>query len=291
MIVKEVLDKSVLFLKNKGLESPRLDAELLISFALKLDRMGLYLKFDRPLSEEETTLCRNLILERSKGVPVAYLVGSKGFYGYDFKVNKAVLVPRPETELLVEYVLEWIKEKNISAPQILDLGSGSGCISISLAAELIKAKNKPQKVISLDISEEAIEVARENSEIILKENSECVQFLKADGSTYKTTEMFDIIVSNPPYIDVADPQVQKSVRDYEPHLALFASDNGFKYIREWSRLGTENLKPQGLLIFEIGCLQGDKALEFFNHSQAFHTVEILKDFSGLDRFIKVVRNG
>lgn len=291
MILKEVLDKSVLFLKNKGLESPRLDAEILISFALKIDRMGVYLKFDKPLLEDELVTCRKLILERSKGIPVAYLIGQKGFYGYDFFVNNSVLVPRPETELLVEYVLEWIKTKNILNSKILDLGSGSGCIPIAIAAELIKKSNKPNSITSVDVSKEALAVAKKNAQDILKENCEIIQFINADAFIYQTDELFDIIVSNPPYISESDTQVQKSVRDFEPHLALFAPEEGFKCIQDWARFGVHNLKPNGLLIFEIGCLQGDKALQFFNQIQAFHSIEIIKDYSGLDRFIKAVRNG
>lgn len=291
MVVKEVLDKSVLFLKNKGLESPRLDAELLISFGLKIERIELYLKFDKPITNEETEICRNLIVERAKGVPVAYLVGKKGFYKHDFSVNSHVLIPRPETELLVEYVLTWIKEKEIKNPKILELGSGSGCISISLMDELLKQKNIPSKLISIDVSKEAIEVSKKNANEILKDKANEIQFLQANAFEFYTEETFDFIISNPPYIEVSDKEVQESVKKFEPHLALFAEQDGLKCIFNWSRFGIQNLNAKGLLIFEIGCKQGPKVLHFFEQTQKFNSVEILKDYSGFDRFVKAVRNG
>ena len=141
MKLKEVLDKSIQFFKDKKFESARLDAELLISHALKLERMQLYLKFDSPLTEKEVSDCREVVRRRSQGEPVAYITEEKGFYGLTFKVGPGVLIPRPETELLVEQALEFIKQNKLEAPKILDLGAGTGCIGFSIL------KNIPQATL------------------------------------------------------------------------------------------------------------------------------------------------
>ena len=140
MKLNEVLNKSIQFFKDKKIESARLDAELLISHGLKIDRMSLYLKFDQPLTEIEISSCRELIRRRSLGEPVAYIVQEKGFYGLSFFVEHGVLVPRPETETIVDEVLAFVKKEKIENPKILDLGAGSGCIGLSILKNISTAK-------------------------------------------------------------------------------------------------------------------------------------------------------
>lgn len=290
MLVKEVLEKSNQFLKNKGIESSRLDAELIISHILKMERISLYLKFDQPLGEEEINQCRQKIMERGRGVPVAYLLNKKYFYNYEFFVDNRVLIPRPETELLVEQVLIWVREHKKVELRFLDLGCGSGCISVVLIAELKKMGLAKLKGVAVDISEDAIDVAKINSYKILESNFD-LEFIQSDAANFATDQLFDLIVANPPYIDFNDPNIQKTVKDFEPHLALFANDKGFACIKSWVKVAAKFAKSGGLLIFEIGHEQGLEAQKIFSDTGAFSSVELIKDFSGFNRFIKAVRNG
>jgi release factor glutamine methyltransferase len=302
MLIKEVVEKSNQFLKSKGIESSRLDAELIIADVLKMERIALYLKYDQPLSDDEINICRQKILERSKGVPVAYLLNKKFFYNYEFFVNNNVLIPRPETELLVEETLNWIKQSELEEVSILDLGCGSGCISISLIAEMQKLKIKCGKIIAVDISPAAIEVSKINAKRILIDrlkSSEAsanpselpITFEVQDAATFKSDYCFDVIVANPPYIAESDANIQKSVKDFEPSLALFAKDRGLLCIKEWALTVKRLLKPKGFVIFEIGYNQGPEVEQIFRDSGAYSSVELINDYSGLNRFVKAVRNG
>lgn len=152
MLLKEVLTKSIQFFKDKKIESARLDAELLISHALKIDRISLYVKYEQPLNEAEVQICREYVRRRSLGESVAYIIEEKGFFGEVFKVLPGVLVPRPETEHLVEEVLKFIEKNKIENPRILDLGAGSGCIGLSILKQVPSAT-----LVSVDVSEIAIQ--------------------------------------------------------------------------------------------------------------------------------------
>ncbi len=284
MQLNDVLNKSIQFFKDKKIESARLDAELLISHALKIDRMSLYLKFDQPLSEIEITACREFVRRRSLGEPVAYIVQEKGFYGLNFFVEKGVLVPRPETEIIIDEVLDFVKKEKIEAPTILDLGTGTGCIGFSILKNIPAAQ-----LIAVEKSELAQNIFLKNAQALnlndrvtlIKSDVESVDFLKL--------EKFDCIVSNPPYIDVNDFRVQKSVRDFEPEMALFANDRGFSLLKSWSELAKHNLTDGGLMMFEIGLDQGAEMQIHFQNLNAFKNISVVKDLSGLDRFIKAVR--
>ena len=284
MKLNEVLTKSIQFFKDKKIDTARLDAELLISHALKIDRMGLYLKYDQPLTDAEVSECREMIRRRSLGEPVAYIVQEKGFYGLNFFVEKGVLVPRPETEMIVDEVLHFLKSNPIQNPRILDLGTGSGCIGLSIS------KNHPEAtLVAVDQSETSRKIFLKNAEA-LNLTDRC-QFISADidALDFSNLDLFDFIVSNPPYIDVADQRVQKSVRDFEPETALFAPDRGFALLKSWSKKTTPLLKDKSLMIFEMGMDQGSEMLAYFQTLGAFNKVSVLKDLSGLDRFIKAVR--
>ncbi len=284
MKLNEVLTKSIQFFKDKKIDTARLDAELLISHALKIDRMGLYLKYDQPLTNVEVSDCREMIRRRSLGEPVAYIVQEKGFYGLNFFVEKGILVPRPETEMIVDEVLLFIKSNPIPNPRILDLGTGSGCIGLSIL------KNHPEAtLIAIDKSETSHKIFSKNAEA-LGLTHRC-QFISADidALDFSNLGLFDFIVSNPPYIDVADLRVQKSVRDFEPEAALFAADRGFSLLKSWSKKSVPHLKDKSLMMFEMGMDQGSEMLAHFQTLGAFNKVSVLKDLSGLDRFIKAVR--
>lgn len=284
MLIKEVLSKSVEFLRNKTPDSPRLDAELLISWALGISRVDLYMKYDCPLKEEEISRCREVIARRGKGEPVAYIKGERDFYGRTFKVNSSVLIPRPETEEIIESALAWLKTEAIENPQILDLGTGSGILGITLAVEIPQAQ-----VTMVDISNEALGVAQVNT-TNFSVQGRC-ELLNGDAATINLSKKYDLVVANPPYIKNGDPLVAKAVFTYEPHQALYSGPTGLEFIESWLNHLIKNLKDKSLVLFEIGADQGQSAKDIFTSSQVFATVDVLKDLSGYDRIIRAVKNG
>lgn len=274
MKIQEVLDKTTRFFKEKNFESARLDAELLISSALEIRRIDLYLKFDQPLAEPELEKCRGMVKRRATGEPVAYILGRKEFFGIEFLVDSRVLIPRPETELMVEFSHEWIK--NLKSPTIADLGCGSGCISLSLLK-----KNPTATAQLVDASEEALQVARENAHLL--QVQERCEFIFQRAQVAILTPV-DLVVANPPYIGADDAQVEEHVRIFEPHLALFANQSGFQEIYDWTAKSLDLLKEGGRVIFEIGMTQAQQTMNRFREV-GFSEVQLHRDLSGLDRFI------
>lgn len=288
MIIQEVLNKTIQFFKDKKFDTARLDAEILISEALGLQRIDLYTQFTKPMSEAEVTKCRDFVKRRTSGEPVSYIIGKKSFYKHDFFVNQNVLIPRPETEHIIEEVIKFFtdKEKELS---ILDIGTGSGILACSLAFEYPNSKVK-----AIDKSVGAIEVARINSEKL--NLNQKIEIIHQDASEDKILEIlsndqFDMIVSNPPYISQNDPDIEINVKKFEPESALFAEGVGMFFISDWAQKFSKKLKPQGLMIFEIGHKQGLLAMEGFKNLNLFNHIEIVKDLSGKDRFIKGIKNG
>lgn len=284
MKLKDVLDKSIQFFKDKKFDSPRLDAELLIASALKMERMQLYLKYESPLSEKEVSDCREFIRRRTHGEPVAYITEEKGFYGHIFKVGPGVLIPRPETEDIVEVTTTFLKSNNIVNPRILDLGAGTGCIGFSILksnpeATLVSVEKSPQAFKYLEVNCENLKLS-DRVELILKD----INDLKANELI-----MFDVIVANPPYISINDPEIEVGVKKFEPAEALFAENNGLELLKFWSTQFAKNLKSPGLMQFEMGYLQGLTMQNHLESLQIFSKVSIVKDLSGLDRIIKGVR--
>lgn len=279
MILKEIVERTTKFFKEKNIESARLDSELLISSALGLRRIDLYLKFEQPLKETELDKCRDFVRRRAQGEPVAYILGQKDFYNLTFEVDSRVLIPRPETETLVETVLDWMKEKNLDHYNVLDLGAGSGCIGLTIA------KNESRSQVTLiEASSGAIEVIQKNKEKIgLSENSEIVHARAQDFVIPENH--FDVIVANPPYISSTDTMIQDNVKKYEPAAALFAEENGLKEIIEWSAKFSQALGHPGIMIFEIGMSQGDACKKHFESLNVFDRIYIQKDLAGLDRFV------
>jgi release factor glutamine methyltransferase len=283
MLLKEIFEKSVQFFKDKKIESARLDAELLISHALKMDRLQIYLKYEQPVAEAEVQRCRDNIKRRSQGEPVAYIIGEKGFYGEMFNVGDGVLIPRPETELIVEEALAFIKSKNIEAPQILDLGAGTGCIGFAILKNTAAAT-----LTSVEKSEAAYKYLKQNQEKL--ELTERSRLVLDDVMEFNSeNEKFDIIVANPPYIAENDLQTETNVKKFEPQSALFAADEGFKDLFNWSSKFKSYLKPNGIMLFEMGYQQGAKFKQHCDNFKQFSEVNILKDLSGLDRIVKCVQ--
>lgn len=291
MKLKEILDKTTQFFKDKNIDSPRLDAELLLAHGLKLERMQLYLKFDQPMGEAELTTCRELVRRRVQGEPVAYILGSKYFYGYNFIVNSAVLIPRPETEHIVEAALTWAQDKDM-AFTIVDLGSGSGCIGQTLLKKLPNAK-----LVAVDASDKALEVAKANAEALGV--ADRVQFVNADAANvdqvlatvkdFTGTAEIHILVSNPPYIASDDKDVEENVKKFEPEIALFAPENGLKFLRDWSQKYVPFLSDKAIVLMEMGMTQGPVMKAHFDGLGVFNKVDVIKDLASLDRVIRGIK--
>ena len=282
MKIKEVLDRTIQFFKDKKLDQARLEAEWLVAGGLKLDRVQLYMKYEQELQEQELAKLREFVKRRAGGEPLAYITGTKGFYKLDFKVTPDVLIPRPETETLVEHAIEWAK-KNLKEKEeikILDLGCGSGCIGLTMAYELTNAK-----VHLVDVSEKALAVAKENS-VSLEVDQRCI-FTLGDASELasKIDSQFDLILANPPYISPEDPEVEVNVKKYEPQKALFAA-NGTSLLKAWSKLYASKLSQPGLVMMEMGYKQGSEMQKYFEELNAFDIVQVVKDLSGHDRIIQ-----
>lgn len=235
------------FFSSKGIESARLDAELLLSYVLDLNRVQLYTHFDRPLDTEEQDRYRDLVRRRAALEPVAYILGEKEFYGRNFVVGPSVLVPRPETEHLIDAVLRWAAQRDVA--RIADIGTGSGCIAITLALELSEVS-----VVATDLSADALKVAKENARshgVFDRIEWHCCD-LFPEGA-----RGFDVVASNPPYIAEGDAEVEVSVHVHEPHLALFSGADGLDLIRRLVAAAPGRLEEPGLLAFELGAMQAD----------------------------------
>lgn len=259
---------------QKGVDSPRLSIEWLVADVLQIRRLNLYVQFDRPLSTEELDQIRNFVKRRAKHEPLQYITGSASFYKVEIDVNPAVLIPRSETEELVERVL---LDHDDTAKRVLDIGTGSGCIAIAIA------KERPNwEVHAVDLSEEALSLARTNA---TKNNAE-VHFSRGDLFKLSATlpEKWDIIVSNPPYIDRSEEaSLDPQVLQYEPSMALFCENRELVYahIGDYAK---SHLNTSGKLYLEIHL---EHPIENENtYRYGFTQIEILDDLSGRRRFVK-----
>ncbi len=279
----QLLNETQKYFEKKGIESARLDAEILLAFALKKDRISLYIDSQSLVNDNELSMIREIVKRRAKREPVAYITGYKEFWSVNLKVTRDVLIPRPETELIVEQTLKIIKEKYLDDQKIFaaDIGTGSGAISIALAKELGNVR-----ICSVDISLKALSVAREN--IVLNGFEEKDLLLCAEGfSAFKETEMFDFILSNPPYVAKSDIKgLQSEISIYEPYIALDGGDDGLDFYRNNILCFCSFLKPGGFVLLEIGENQGDFVSDLFIDSNEFGQVNVIKDYSGQDRVIR-----
>lgn len=275
----EMLARAREFLGRKQLPEARLEAELLVAHALGLDRLKLFLSLDRPVTPGEVDRARQGLVRRGKREPVAHLTGTREFYGRPFTVDGRVLVPRPETELLVDLARDRSSALD-HAPRIADIGTGSGCIAITLALEL-----EGSAVRAIDISPEALEVARANAETLGAE----VEFVCGDGPEALGEGPLDLLVSNPPYIAPAEREsLAPEVRDWEPELALFLPANDpDHWLRRLLDTAAQRLQPGGTLLVELGLGQSERALELARE-RGFEA-SVHKDFAGIPRVLDATR--
>ena len=276
--VLESINLSAQYLSQKGIESPRINAELLLANILGCKRLDLYLSFERPLSEAEIQKYREHIKRRGNFEPLQYIVGKVEFYSLELKVNPSVLIPRPESELLVENILDpFPKEEKLI---VLDIGCGSGNIAIALAVNLPQSK-----IVSTDISDEALLIAKENSE---RHNvSGRIKFVKHNilKNDLNNFPMFDIVVSNPPYVSKESfSSLQKEIKDYEPGIAVTDEKDGLTFYREISAKISIKLKEKGKLFFEVAQGQSEEVVEIMAKNN-FKNFGIIKDYQNIDRVI------
>lgn len=284
MTVLEGIQRSTEFLARKGVDSPRLQTELLLAHLLKMPRMRLYLSFERPLAEAEINSFRDLIKRRGQREPLQHIIGSTSFCGLEIKVNPQVLVPRPETELLAERGWTFLNARSLPRPAVLDIGVGSGCLAIALASKCPTAE-----VTAVDISPEALAVAQENA--ARHGVAERIRFLQGDCfGPLATGSSFDLILSNPPYIPTAEiATLQPEVRDYDPHTALDGGADGLDYGRRLAAEAGRFLNQQGRLMMEFGDGQAEPLRRVFEE-QKWVVEATLEDYTHRARIIVVSRS-
>lgn len=262
------------------------EAELLFSQIFNRDRLGLHLSANRALSKEESSLVASVLKRRIAGEPIQYILGRSEFMGLEFKVNPHVLIPRPETEILVEAVLKIVSQYHPASSQlhILDIGTGSGCIAVSLAKLLSGAI-----ITATDISGEAIHIARENA--LLNSVLDRIAFIETNLFNSLSLRQYDIIVSNPPYVRRAEfVELQPEVRQ-EPAIALDAGMDGLDFYRKIVKEAAGYLKKNGFLIMEIGFNQAASVLDIVKSEPVFGIVEVIPDYSNIERVVVLQKKG
>ena len=275
MNYKEVLIKGTKILKLNNIKSFNLDSEILLASSLNLDRTRLLLNLNNKIKKKQKKIFFDLINRRKNNEPIAYILGFKEFWKNKFKINKSALIPRPDTEIVVEETLKEIKKNE--SKQILDIGTGSGCIILSVLNERKKSFG-----YGIDVSKKALNLAKSNAKIQHINNR--IKFLKSDIDNYYYGK-YDLIISNPPYIKLSDLNVlDKDIKCFEPNLALNGGIDGFSKIRKVIKQSSLLIKKKGKLILEIGLNQAIKTEEILKIND-FYINRIVKDFSGVNRCI------
>jgi release factor glutamine methyltransferase len=273
MTVLELLQTTTAYFKKRGVESPRLNAEHLVAQALTRKRIELYLEFERELTEAELAPLRELVRRRGQGEPLQHLLGTVEFAGQRFLCDKRALVPRPETEQLVELLQSKIENPK---SKILDVGTGSGVIALSLAAKFPEAR-----LTATDVSNEALELARENAARLGLTSR--IEFLGGDLFLY-VNHVYDLIVANLPYVAAGDrPTLSREVL-HDPEIALFGGERGDEIVRKLIDGARSHLTPGGLLALELGMGQADELAKFMAEKN-YHDIKTERDYAGVIRFL------
>ncbi|MBS0652056.1 MAG: peptide chain release factor N(5)-glutamine methyltransferase [Verrucomicrobia bacterium] len=274
-ILGDVLKLAAQYLKERNDSNPRRHAEDLLSYVLKEPRLNLYLQFDRPLQEDELSTYRALLKRKATGEPVEYICGELAFFGCSLLVTPDVLIPRPETEVLLEKAADQIKDLSLAGKYAWDICCGSGCIGLGLK------KRFPELSVTLsDLSEQAILVAKENC----KRNQLDVEFLCGDLLSVFQGRKADFVFCNPPYISKKEfDSLDRSVKDFEPALALLGSESGLLFYERLSSELPGHLQSGARVFLEIGTGQGEAVLDIFNAGH-WKAKKVEKDWAGHDRF-------
>jgi release factor glutamine methyltransferase len=282
--VLEAIRKATEFLERKAVESPRLQAELLLAHVLKMPRMKLYLNFERALSEPEQAAYREACRRRGTREPLQHIVGNISFCGIEINCTTSALIPRPETELLAQLAWEFLEQSPALEPVAFDLGTGTGCLPIAIAVHCKRAR-----IVSTDISPAALALAQDNAK-------QCgvadrIEFIESDGFIgLPAARRFHLILSNPPYIPSAEIQtLEPEVRDFDPSLALDGGADGLDFYRRIAREAGAFLNPGGRLMLEFGDGQGPSLQEIFS-GENWVVEAIRQDYSPRDRFLLARRS-
>ncbi|MFM7056693.1 MAG: peptide chain release factor N(5)-glutamine methyltransferase [Planctomycetota bacterium] len=282
--VRRILEWTTGFLRQKGIESPRLESEILLAHARGCPRIRLYTDFNTPLSDTERSTMRELVTRRSRREPIAYLVGHREFYGRTFDVSPAVLIPRPETETLIDAALELIPSD--LPTQLIEVGIGSGCIAVTLA------RQRPHcRLTATDISPAALQVAARNA--TRHEVADRITLLEGNAlqPLLPATTLFDGIVSNPPYVtDGERGQLQPEIDLHEPALALYAGPDGLNVVRSIMTHAPTLLKPGAFIALEVDPQQCPTVLALLKDA-GFHHGRIHQDCAGRDRIVQALFTG
>jgi len=299
--IRDILNWAAEYLKSLNIPSDRLDSEVLLSFILNKDRTYLYTNSEKPILPEEHKKFKELIERRGRREPLSYITGEKEFWSLKFKVSRDTLIPRPETEILVQAVLDIIKYPSppplpigerikVRGIKILDIGTGSGNVAVSIAKE-----SPESHVFTVDKSNSALSVAKENAiihnvagRITFLKGDLCIPFNPPSPPFVKGGKegLFDIIVSNPPYIPTGDIEgLMPEVRDWEPRWALDGGKDGLEIVRKIIKDAPLFLKSKGFLAMEIGFGQSEEVSRIISETDKFHNIKTIKDLSGIERVV------
>jgi release factor glutamine methyltransferase len=281
--VRELLEWTTRYFADRGITTARLDGEVLLAHALATDRIGLYLTYESVVPADTLESYRSLVRRRSKREPVAYITGEKEFYGLPLRVTPDVLVPRPETEILVENVVNRVrKSERGQRCRALDVGTGSGAVAVAVAKELA---SEDAAVVATDISEAALAVARWNAE--RNGVASRVEFRHGDLlSVVQSGETFTAVLSNLPYIPTCDfGSLEPEVAEFEPRLALDGGEDGLELIRALVDAVPTIVRPNGWLALEIGVGQAERVVDRIRQTAAFKEPTVIRDYSGVERVV------
>jgi len=279
----EILQMCTDYLSKKGVENARLNAELLIGHVLHLNRVQLYLNFEKPVTAEELEQVRNLLKRRANHEPIQYILEATEFYSLKLKLNRHTLIPRPETEILIDTALDHCTKFGMEKEtiQILDIGTGSGNIAIALAKNIERVH-----VTAIDIQDEALIIAKQNADF--HKVCQKINFIKQDifSNAKALVGMYHVIVSNPPYISNEEfEHLPQDVKNYEPYIALNGGPDGINFYSRLVEIAESLLSPIGFVAVEIGALQVEKVRNIFSQKRIFQHIDAIKDLNGIERVV------
>ena len=272
--ISKLLEWATKELYNSGISSPKQNVETILAHTLNIKRLDIYLQLERKFSGKKLEIVFNIISRRKDNEPLQYILGETEFYGYTIKVDKSVLIPRPETELLVERI---IAEEN-DIKNILEIGTGSGALVIALAKKM-----NGIVIDATDISEDALRIAEQNTIL----NQVDINIFKSDIFD-NVLNKYDLIISNPPYISLTDyEELPVEIKDFEPRSALQADDNGLFFYNKILQKAKDHLTESGKIYFEIGYDQAKKITEIAKKNR-FSNIKVFKDLNGFDRIVRII---
>jgi len=279
LTVPAIISKFSSKLKSAGIASAEAECELILCFVLEVDRLNLYLHGDRLIDEQAIIRIEKIIANRKSRYPLQYILSESWFYGRCFYVNESVMIPTPETELLCKAAIGFCETRKIKRPLILDIGSGSGVIAVTLACELIDAE-----LTTVDISQAALEVAKKNAAKLSPEKK--ISFLKSDlFENLSKTKQFDLILSNPPYITEEEYLTVPPEVKADPKIAITSGSDGLNVIRVILKKAPDYLAENGRIMFEIGHRQSEKISQIIKSDSRYSSISILKDLNDIDRIV------